>query len=88
MSTTLAIAGAVSQPKEGETKMQATRSLVESESERREPADPPSYWWRRADEQRLTLALGQSEEEPESLDPRDLLSQDEIALSVAKPPHR
>lgn len=60
--------------------MSTTRSSQDLEIERSGPADPPPYWWRRAEENRMTVTLTLVSDEPEDLDPSDLVSDEDETL--------
>lgn len=73
--TILAMTEAMPKEKVGkkENEMPESRRTTESTPVHREPAEPPPYWWRRAEDNRQTMSLSLVVEEPEPLDARELL---------------
>jgi hypothetical protein len=50
-----------------------------------EPASPPPYWWRRAEENRQTMTLTLTADRPEDLRPGDLIVDDDETQPSLKP---
>jgi hypothetical protein len=86
--TTLAKVVVVSTDKEEqkETALPASRRQPESEPERLEPAEPPPYWWRRAEDNRQGMTLSLLLDEPEVLDAGDLVEDEDETLPKGKLP--
>lgn len=59
--------------KEKEIEMPASRRKTKPDPVRREPAESPPYWWRRAEDNHQTMSLSLLVEDPKVLDARDLL---------------
>jgi hypothetical protein len=69
-----------------ETDMPASRRQPESEPERRDPAEPPPYWWRRAEDNRQGMTLSLLVVEPEVLDASDLVEGEDETWPPGKLP--
>ena len=61
------------QEEKKEVDMPASSRQTEKQPVSREPAEPPPYWWRRGEVNQGSMALSLLVEEPEVLDPSDLI---------------